>query len=263
MLAMPMSSPQITRIFGLRPGEAAGRCGCCAWATWIRSTVWMAVAAAMVVPANSRLRRLSALCFVACLPCFLFGVSPAFLAPFLRRTDKSTRDWIPPHAAKPEMAGRSIDGLRMSCRRPVATAIIRRAQMRAAFQNFPRNADVGLTWIKTGALRPATRILGDAACLRRIGFVLLRPPVGCPFPDIADHVVDAIAVRRKRRHRRGALVAIRVQVLCWKFALPGIGRCMPPGVNSSPQANSAPSSPPRAANSHSASVGRSLPAHRA
>ena len=37
----------------------------------------------------------------------------------------------------------------------------------------------------------------------------------------------------------------------------------PPGVSSSPHANSAPSSPPRAARSHSASVGISLPAHAA
>ena len=35
----------------------------------------------------------------------------------------------------------------------------------------------------------------------------------------------------------------------------------PSGLNVSPQTNSAPSSPPRAANSHSASVGRSFPAH--
>src|SRR5215813_11469356 len=36
---------------------------------------------------------------------------------------------------------------------------------------------------------------------------------------------------------------------------------LPPGVKSSPQTYSAPSSPPRAANSHSASVGSVLPAH--
>ena len=42
---------------------------------------------------------------------------------------------------------------------------------------------------------------------------------------------------------------------CQKLA---IGR--PPGVSSSPQAYSAPSSPPRAANSHSASVGSIMPA---
>ena len=40
-----------------------------------------------------------------------------------------------------------------------------------------------------------------------------------------------------------------------------LAMCRPSGANSSPQANSAPSRPPRAANSHSASVGSSLPAH--
>src|SRR5712671_6188553 len=39
-----------------------------------------------------------------------------------------------------------------------------------------------------------------------------------------------------------------------------LAMCLPAGVNSSPQANSAPSRPPRAANSHSASVGSFLPA---
>ena len=39
--------------------------------------------------------------------------------------------------------------------------------------------------------------------------------------------------------------------------------CRPSGVNSSPQGKSACSSPPRAANSHSASVGRRLPAQAA
>ena len=38
---------------------------------------------------------------------------------------------------------------------------------------------------------------------------------------------------------------------------------LPSGANSSPQVNRAWSSPPRAANSHSASVGSSLPAHAA
>src|SRR4029079_3062272 len=45
---------------------------------------------------------------------------------------------------------------------------------------------------------------------------------------------------------------------CQKFA---IGR--PSGINSLPHAYSAPSSPPRAANSHSAAVGSDFPLHRA
>ena len=48
---------------------------------------------------------------------------------------------------------------------------------------------------------------------------------------------------------------------CGKSPCQVLARCLPSGASSLPQANSAPSSPPRAANSHSASVGRSLPAH--
>src|SRR5882724_10419289 len=60
MFATPTSSPQMMRMFGLPPEGAAG-CGCCwAWATWVRSTVLMAVAAAIEVPANRILRRLRA-----------------------------------------------------------------------------------------------------------------------------------------------------------------------------------------------------------
>src|SRR5258705_13484584 len=54
----------MTRILGLRPEGAAGcwgRCGCCACATWVRSTALMAVAAAIDVPPSRMLRRLSAL----------------------------------------------------------------------------------------------------------------------------------------------------------------------------------------------------------
>src|SRR5882757_8550832 len=51
----------------------------------------------------------------------------------------------------------------------------------------------------------------------------------------------------------------------WTGKLPCqvLAMCWPPGVNSLPQANSLSSRPPRAANSHSASVGRSLPAQLA
>ena len=57
----------------------------------------------------------------------------------------------------------------------------------------------------------------------RIGLVLWRIPVGGPFPDVADHVVEAVSVRRERGHRRSALEAVGVGVLAREFALPGIG----------------------------------------
>ena len=85
-----------------------------------------------------------------------------------------------------------------------------------------------------------------------------------PLPDVADHVVQAVAIGRKRADRRGARRSRRasgsatgtVPATC----LPSTG---PLGRSSSPHANRAPSSPPRAARSHSASVGRDLPAQHA
>src|SRR4051812_38961261 len=116
-----------------------------------------------------------------------------------------------------------VDRLRVARSRSVAAAIVRRAEMRAALDHLPGNADVGCPGIVAAVLAPAAWVLGDAASFWRIGFVLPRIPVGGPFPDVADHVVDAITVRRKRRHRRGALEPVVVGILAWEFALPGVG----------------------------------------
>src|SRR6266700_2411834 len=43
----------------------------------------------------------------------------------------------------------------------------------------------------------AAWILRNAARLRRVSFMLGGPPIGGPLPDIADHVVDAVAVGRE------------------------------------------------------------------
>src|SRR5690242_6142229 len=113
--------------------------------------------------------------------------------------------------------------------RAIPAAVVRRTEMRAALQHFAGNTDVGLTWIKARLLRTSARIRRDAAGLRRFGFVLRRPPVRRPLPDIADHVADAIAVRRERRHRRGALVSVLAQVLVREIALPGVGHMFAAG----------------------------------
>src|SRR6187551_1219164 len=52
--------------------------------------------------------------------------------------------------------------------------------------------------------------------------MLGRPPIGGPFPDIADHVANAITVRRKSSDRRRALITVLAEVLKRKVALPGI-----------------------------------------
>src|SRR5689334_2585567 len=107
--------------------------------------------------------------------------------------------------------------------RAVAAAVIRRAQMRAALQHFARDADLGLAGVVALLLAPAARVLRNAARLGGVGMVARLVPVRRPLPDIPDHVVEAIAVRRERPDWRGALVAVGLQVLVREGPLPGIG----------------------------------------
>src|SRR5262249_50316319 len=97
------------------------------------------------------------------------------------------------------------------------------AQVRAAFQHLSRNFDSWLAGVVAPLLTAATRVRRNAARLRRIGFMPCRPPIAGPLPHIADHVVEAVAVGRKRGYRRRPLVSILGEVLVWKVALPGIG----------------------------------------
>ena len=67
--------------------------------------------------------------------------------------------------------------------------------------------------------------------------MFLRPPIRGPFPDIADHVVKTVAIRRERTYRRGMLVTVEGLVFSGKVTLPGIrhmaaiaGEFVAPGV---------------------------------
>src|SRR6476661_7286525 len=102
-----------------------------------------------------------------------------------------------PDASKPKMTGGCVDRLRVARSRPVASAVIRRAQMRAAFDDLLWNLHVGRSGVVAVVLPPAARVLRNAAGLRRIRLMLWRIPVGRPFPDVADHVVEAIPIRRE------------------------------------------------------------------
>ena len=102
-------------------------------------------------------------------------------------------------------------------------AIIRSAQVRTAFDHLARNFDLGLAWIVAPLLDSAPRVFRNAAGFRRVSIVLLREPVGGPFPYIADHVVNAVTVRRERGHRGSPLETVAVQILPRKIALPGVG----------------------------------------
>src|SRR5882672_9564845 len=120
------------------------------------------------------------------------------------------------------MASRGVDRLGMARSRTIAAAIVRGAQVRAAFKHLAWNLDIRLTRVVARGLGSAARIFRNATRLRRICFMPLRIPVGRPFPDISDHVVDAVAVRREGRDWRCALEAVGAEILLQEFALPGV-----------------------------------------
>src|ERR1700682_3063291 len=104
--------------------------------------------------------------------------------------------------------------------RTITAAVIGRAEMRAAFKHLAWNPDFWITRVVARRLVPAARVLWNAARLLRIGFMLLRIPIGRPFPDIADHVVQAVAVGRECSDGRSALEAIGRKILGRKISLP-------------------------------------------
>src|SRR5262249_26442992 len=114
---------------------------------------------------------------------------------------------------KSEMARGRIDRLRMARGRAIAAAVVWRAQMRAAFDDLAGDLDVGLAGVVAPLLASPARVLRHAAGLGRVGLVPRRVPIGGPFPDVADHVVHAVAIGRECPHRRGTLVAVGREVL--------------------------------------------------
>src|SRR5262245_40763259 len=55
-------------------------------------------------------------------------------------------------------------------------------------------------------------------------------PVGGPFPDVADHVVEPMVVGGKRSDRGRALIAVLRQVLPGKLTLPSVGHYLAAGM---------------------------------
>jgi hypothetical protein len=102
------------------------------------------------------------------------------------------------------------------------TAVVGCAEVRAAFKHLAWNLDIRLTRVVARGLGSAARIFWNAARLRCIGLVLQRIPIGRPFPDIADHVMEAVAVGRECGDGRCALEAVRTKILARKFTLPGV-----------------------------------------
>src|SRR6266436_5436544 len=111
------------------------------------------------------------------------------------------------------MARRGVDRLRVTRGRTVAPAIVGCAEMRAALEHLARNPALRIARIVARVFEATARIFGNAARLRRIGFVLRRIPVGGPLPYVPNHVMEAVAVRRKCRYRGGTFEAIGRKIL--------------------------------------------------
>src|SRR4029434_10415202 len=104
--------------------------------------------------------------------------------------------------------------------RTVAPAVVRRAEMGPAFHDFARDLDVRHVGIVALISFSTSRVEARAAGLRNL-FVLLIP-IRRPFPYVAGHLVEPVAVGRKTLHRCRSLEPILFKILPGKFTLPGI-----------------------------------------
>src|SRR5437867_4212681 len=129
MFHMPMSSPKMTRMFGLRPDGAGCACAC---VTLIGAPVISADAAASVVPPSRILRRLRAFSF-------LLVSSRSFFVLILSSFSNDT--------SESDVARGRIHRFRMASGWAVTAAVVRRAQVRAAFEDLARNPDLGLALV--------------------------------------------------------------------------------------------------------------------
>src|SRR3954471_9994717 len=127
----------------------------------------------------------------------------------------------PDDAAEAEVGCTRIDRLRHPRRWAVAAAVVRRAQVRAALHRFAGNAGVGQLGIVTSLPVPTPGAVDGAAGMRGLRMRLV--PVPGPLPDVADHVVQPVAVGWERAHRCGPLVPVLLEVPDRKFTLPGVG----------------------------------------
>ncbi len=128
------------------------------------------------------------------------------------------------------MAGGAVDRLRVAGGGAVALAIVGGAKMRSALQHLSRDRRVRHGRVQAFPLRAAPWVGGDAAASLRLALdARLGVPVGRPFPDIADHVVEIEAVRRIAFDGRGPFIAVLKRVAIGEGALPIIGQHLATG----------------------------------
>src|SRR5262249_51744886 len=112
------------------------------------------------------------------------------------------------------MRGAEVDFLWLPRGRTIARAIIGCAQKRAALDDAAWRLTAGQgQLLQFGSAR-------ISRCLARV----TRPiPIARPFPDIADHVAEAVTVGLEAANRRRPGVAVLIGVVDGKDALPGVG----------------------------------------
>src|SRR5207249_6049753 len=95
-------------------------------------------------------------------------------------------------------------------------------EKRAALDDLARNRELRLGGIDAGLYRSAPRIARSAARAFGVRHITGAEPIGGPFPDIARHIEQPVAVCRKDADRRGPLETVSTKVLPREIALPGV-----------------------------------------
>src|ERR1022692_395750 len=154
----------------------------------------------------------------------------------------SAGGWLARHAAEPDMRRRRLDRLPLPGGRPVAEAVVRRAEKRAALHHPAR--DVGVRTLHVVAVGSGDlRVTGQAAGGRAAVGVTGCEEVGGPFPHVAGHLEQAEPIRRVPLDRLGAWPGGWAEIPPGELAPPGVGHrrtvrleLIPPAVYGAVQA---------------------------
>src|SRR5262245_43456709 len=113
--------------------------------------------------------------------------------------------------AEAEVVGTGVDGVRHAGGGTVALAVVGRTGEAASFEHPARD---GGDIVRVDALLLRALLMDRGTPTTGVNHLVLGGiPVGRPLPDVADHVGQAVIVRREATHGSGALIAIEDQVL--------------------------------------------------
>src|SRR3954466_9390673 len=130
-------------------------------------------------------------------------------------------------ATEPNVRGRRVNRFGEASGWSIPPTVVLRAKVRAALQDLARYPDLGKGRIEAAVHGAPARIRGAATRLARVVGVSRAVPVGRPFPDVADHVIQTVAVGRIRAYGRRAFPAVNETILMRKLSLPPVGHRSP------------------------------------